>query len=116
MARKVLFEQSAYEIAVRTQGFTGTETEFLLQLIGKDAYQVALDAGYKGTEQEWLDSLKGERGAVGPRGYKGPKGDVGPEGPQGRDDRASQCRQRGDGDLWHTLSRPLPYQKDEIGQ
>lgn len=27
---------------------------------GKDAYQLALDKGYRGTVEEWLDSLKGE--------------------------------------------------------
>ena len=27
---------------------------------GKSAYEVAVENGYKGTEQEWLDSLKGD--------------------------------------------------------
>ena len=29
---------------------------------GKSAYEVALAEGFVGTEQEWLDSLKGEEG------------------------------------------------------
>ncbi len=29
---------------------------------GKSAYQIALDNGFEGTEQEWLDSLKGADG------------------------------------------------------
>ncbi|WP_253291311.1 collagen-like protein [Virgibacillus proomii] len=29
---------------------------------GKSAYQVAVDNGFKGTEQEWLASLKGPKG------------------------------------------------------
>ena len=29
---------------------------------GKSAYEVAVDAGYVGTEEEWLESLKGEDG------------------------------------------------------
>lgn len=29
---------------------------------GKSAYQIALDNGFEGTEQEWLDSLRGENG------------------------------------------------------
>lgn len=31
---------------------------------GKSAYQIALDNGFIGSEQEWLDSLKGEPGAT----------------------------------------------------
>lgn len=33
-----------------------------IEIEGKSAYQVALDAGFVGTEQEWLDSLRGENG------------------------------------------------------
>lgn len=32
---------------------------------GKSAYQVAVDNGFSGTEQEWLDSLQGEPGPAG---------------------------------------------------
>ncbi|WP_414167124.1 hypothetical protein ACMATS_05820 [Streptoverticillium reticulum] len=39
---------------------------------GKSAYQVAVDEGFKGTEQEWLASLKGTQG---PPGEQGPPGD-----------------------------------------
>lgn len=35
---------------------------------GKSAYEVALDNGFKGTEAEWLESLKGERGIQGMQG------------------------------------------------
>ena len=47
---------------------------------GKSAYQVAVDAGFSGTEAEWLASLKGEKGEP---GIQGPKGEIGPVGPQG---------------------------------
>ena len=59
---------------------------------GKSAYQVWLDAGNKGTEAEYLASLKGPKGdtgatgAVGPQGAKGdtgPQGATGPQGPKG---------------------------------
>lgn len=56
---------------------------------GKSAYEVAKENGFVGNENEWLASLKGERGPVGPqgsqglRGEQGPRGDVGPSGPQG---------------------------------
>lgn len=32
---------------------------------GKSAYEVAVDEGFKGTEEEWLESLKGEPGEPG---------------------------------------------------
>ena len=54
--------------------------------LGKSAYEIAKEHGFKGTEKEWLDSLKGERGEKGeqgPKGDKGDQGEVGPQGPQG---------------------------------
>lgn len=65
------------------------------RVVGKSAYEVAVDNGYIGTEAEWLASLKGakgdtgatgpqgETGATGPQGPKGDTGDTGPQGPKG---------------------------------
>ena len=39
--------------------------------LGKSAYAIAVAHGFRGTEQEWLDSLKGLQG---PQGEPGPKG------------------------------------------
>lgn len=56
---------------------------------GRSAYKIACDAGFNGTEKEWLESLKGstgpkgEKGDTGPTGPQGEKGDTGPTGPQG---------------------------------
>ena len=50
---------------------------------GKSAYQVAVDAGYVGTESEWLASLKGEKGDQGPKGEPGEQGVQGPKGEPG---------------------------------
>lgn len=50
---------------------------------GDSAYEVAVKNGFVGTEEEWLESLKGEPGPVGPQGPKGDKGDVGPAGKDG---------------------------------
>lgn len=59
---------------------------------GDSAYQVAVSNGFKGTEQEWLTSLKGPKGdrgepgvagPQGPAGATGPKGESGSQGPQG---------------------------------
>lgn len=56
---------------------------------GLSAYEVAVKNGFEGSEQEWLASLKGEKGDTGAQGSEGPKGDKGdtgaqgPEGPKG---------------------------------
>lgn len=67
----------------------------LIEGVGKSAYAIAVSHGFKGTEQEWLDSLKGLQGEPGPKGepfkysdftqeqlnaLKGPKGDAGTGG------------------------------------
>ena len=57
VATKVEDGLSAYELAVQF-GYEGTVQEWLESLEGKSAYQIAVDSGYKGTESEWLASLK----------------------------------------------------------
>ena len=46
---------------------------------GKSAYEIAVDNGFVGDEQAWLESLKGDKGE------KGDKGDRGDRGPAGND-------------------------------
>lgn len=50
---------------------------------GKSAYQIAVEKGFVGTEEEWLASLQGEEGPEGPQGEKGEKGDKGDPGSGG---------------------------------
>lgn len=50
---------------------------------GDSAYRVAVQNGFIGTEQEWLDSLIGPIGPQGIQGPIGPRGEVGPAGPKG---------------------------------
>lgn len=50
---------------------------------GKSAYQIWLDAGNTGTEQDFLASLKGVKGDTGAKGDKGDKGDTGAKGADG---------------------------------
>lgn len=45
---------------------------------GKSAYEIAVDNGFVGTEEEWLESLVGPQG---PQGEPGPQGEQGPPGP-----------------------------------
>ena len=78
----------------------------LIEGLGKSAYAIAVAHGYKGTESEWLDSLKGlqgPQGEPGPKGapfqyedftpdqltaLKGPKGDKGEDGASATADNA----------------------------
>ena len=45
--------------------------------MGSSAYDLAVTLGFKGTEQEWIASLKGEQGETGPKGDKGDNGNSG---------------------------------------
>ena len=59
--------KSAYQIAV-DHGYIGSEEDWLISLqgdIGPSAYDIAVKLGYTGTEKDWLESLKGDAGADG---------------------------------------------------
>lgn len=64
---------SAYQVAVQN-GFEGTEEEWLLSLQGKSAYEIAVELGYEGTEEQWIASLKGEDGEPGTTPHIGQNG------------------------------------------
>ena len=89
-----------------------TETTLpIIEGLGKSAYAIAVAHGFKGTEQEWLDSLKGlqgTQGEPGPKGapftyadftaeqleaLKGPKGDKGENGRDGTSATADNAHQ-----------------------
>ena len=53
---------------------------------GYSAYEIAVQEGFVGTEDEWLASLVGPQGVPGPQGIPGEQGipgQTGPEGPRG---------------------------------
>ena len=50
---------------------------------GRSAYQIAVQNGFEGTEQEWLASLKGPKGDKGDTGLEGPPGADGTSGTDG---------------------------------
>ena len=52
---------------------------------GASAYEIAVKYGFKGTEKEWLDSLKGADGKDGKDGQDGRDGRDGRDGKDGRD-------------------------------
>ena len=80
----------------------------LIEGLGKSAYAIAVAHGFRGTEQEWLDSLKGLQGPQGEPGLKGdpfryedftaeqlealkgPKGDKGEDGASATANNAHQ--------------------------
>lgn len=69
-----------------TDGYKKKVDNFVEHEKGDSAYQIALNNGFIGTEQEWIKSLKGEQGIQGKQGVqgeRGPKGDKGETGPQG---------------------------------
>ena len=62
--------ESAYQVAV-DQGFVGTVDEWLESLRGPQgdsAYQVAVQQGFVGTKDQWLESLRGPQGEQGVSG------------------------------------------------
>ena len=88
---------------------------------GKSAYELAVANGFKGTEEEWLFSLKGERGLQGPAGPKGDQGDTGPQGVQGIRGPAGERGPQGlvgpkgdQGDLPVVLAADAPAETDVI--
>ena len=82
----------------------------LIEGLGKSAYAIAVVHGFRGTEQEWLDSLKGLQGPQGEPGLKGdpfryedftpeqlqalkgPKGDKGEDGRDGTSATADNAK------------------------
>lgn len=56
------------EIADAGGGGTGAD--------GKSAYEIALEHGFVGTEEEWLESLQGEQGEQGDKGEDGSDANV----------------------------------------
>lgn len=68
--------KDAYELAIE-EGLTPpdwTRLEWLASINGRSAYELAQDSGFEGTESEWMDTLRGERGPQGERGIQGPEG------------------------------------------
>lgn len=86
--------------AIGAEGSSGSEVVGKDGIDGKSAYELAVENGFKGDLNEWLESLKGIQGEQGPKGdkgnvgpqgkpgkngEKGDKGDVGPQGKPGKD-------------------------------
>ena len=75
---------SAYQVA-QLEGFTGTESEWLLSLVGADGADGATGpagpAGADGAQGiQGIQGIQGEQGIQGPQGEQGVKGDTGDAG------------------------------------
>ena len=66
-------------------------------MAGKSAYELAVEKGYRGTEEEWLESLKGDNGNKGDNGIT-PKLEI-------REDGYWYISYDG-GQMWTKLDRP----------
>ena len=62
---------------------------------GKSAYDIWLEQGNTGTEEDFLASLKGADGSQGPQGEQGEPGEQGPQGEQGIQGEPGQNGQDG---------------------
>lgn len=70
---KDIIPKSNYERAKELQGFQGTEVDYLVSLQGapgKDLYQAAVERGYKGSFEDFLEQQKGAPGAPGKSNYE----------------------------------------------
>ena len=70
---KDIIPKSNYERAKELQGFEGTEVDYLQSLQGapgKDLYQSAVERGYKGSFEDFLEQQKGAPGATGKSLYE----------------------------------------------
>ena len=70
---KDIIPKSNYERAKELQGFQGTEVDYLVSLQGapgKDLYQAAVERGYRGSFDDFLEKQKGAPGAPGKSNYE----------------------------------------------
>jgi len=75
----------AYSLAVN-EGFEGTQEEWLKSLTcGKSVYEIAVENGYAGTEADWLATLQGKDGVDGKNGTSGVDGLNGTNGEDATD-------------------------------
>lgn len=62
----------------------------------KSAYVIALEHGFIGSEDEWLESLKGEQGEKGEQGIQGIQGEKGQNGADGIGITSSEINKKGE--------------------
>lgn len=63
--RSLEFEWNGTSLGVRVEGEEGFNFQNLQGEKGKTAYEMAVENGYSGTQEEWLETLKGDKGDKG---------------------------------------------------
>ena len=81
MKGRIEKKQQLVGVLNQAQQMSGTLAGPLVR--GFSAYDIAVMEGYVGTQEEWLETLRGKEGAVGPQGPKGDPGEAGPKGNDG---------------------------------
>ena len=82
MKGRIEKKQQLVGVLNQAQQMSGTLAGPLVR--GFSAYDIAvMEEGYVGTKEEWLETLRGKEGAVGPQGPKGDPGEAGPKGNDG---------------------------------
>ena len=75
--------------SLKAKNINGIEVEGMLIdkyaeiAMGKSAFDIAVENGYKGNELDWLDELVGPQGPAGPVGPQGEQGIQGIQGDKG---------------------------------
>lgn len=70
----------SFSASGKTWLYDGTGWKLRTATASRDAYDIAVDNGFVGTESEWLASLVGADGADGINGTNGADGAQGPAG------------------------------------
>ena len=65
VGRSLEFEWDGTALGVKVEGEENFEFQNLQGEDGKTAYEIAVENGYAGTKEEWLTSLRGEKGEKG---------------------------------------------------
>jgi len=82
---------------------------------GKSAYEIAVENGFNGTEEAWLESLHGEDGEP---GLNGLQGEQGPQGPAGEPAKQIELFEEDGGVYWRYVGDEeatlLYYNRDYV--
>lgn len=111
--------KTAFDLAVEG-GFVGTLEDWLESLIGaegKSAFDIAVDLGFTGNEQDFIDSLKGEDGVIGVDGQSAYALAV-EQGFQGDEEAWLESLIGADGKSAYALAQEAGYQgtEEELAQ
>lgn len=95
------------------------EAKVLNGISGRSAYKIAVEKGFVGTIEQWLESLNGQDGYTpiknvdyfdGAKGDKGDKGNTGDQGPKGDIGNTGAKGEKGDQGI-----QGIPGQQGEVG-